>query len=213
MNKAKARDAEERLIGDGERLVEAVLFASPQPVSEAELRRRLPPDVPLDAVLERLVAFYDARGVKLKKRRGHAWAFDCTETLGLVRRHEKPPEPKDMPWATTQVLAVIAWGQPISIGTIDARRGVRTSSKIIQELMDQGWIEKGPLLQEPGNPVGWVTTPAFLERLGLDSLADLPDPDELERGRTDDSGEAAEGERDGQTAGGFFLRTAGGGRG
>lgn len=176
---------DETALRDAERLIEAVVFAWRGAVSEAELRRRLPRDIPLEIVLERLVAFYRDRGVKFTRLGRRKWHFDHLAGLRLLKVTERPVERK-MPRAAVEVLAQIAWGQPISLAAIDERRGVRTSPHTLQLLLEGGWIDRGPILQEPGDPVGWVTTRHFLEQCVLESLSDLPDPDELERGLLDD---------------------------
>lgn len=179
-------ESDESVVRDAERLVEALVFASPHPISEAELRRRLPRDVPLGLVLERLQEFYRDRGARFTRQGRSRWFFDCREALAGMDVHLRP-DVRQMPQAAQEVLAQIVWGQPMSLAAIDERRGVRTSPATMRLLIDGGWIQKGPRLQEPGDPVGWITTPEFLERIHVDSLGDLPDPDELERGPMADS--------------------------
>src|SRR5690606_22860515 len=86
--------------------------------------------------------------------------------------------PKQLSRAAREVLAVIAWEQPITLAQIDEWRGRRTGGSVMRRLEDEGLIAVGAYLQEPGNPAAWVTTEEFLRRLDLDSLEDLPDPEE-----------------------------------
>ncbi|MCA8930275.1 MAG: SMC-Scp complex subunit ScpB, partial [Alphaproteobacteria bacterium] len=159
------------------RLVEALLFAAEAPVAEAEIARRLPPDVKVSAVIERLQLDYAGRGVE-PVQLGGKWAFrtapDLAPALELTRREERR-----LTRAMEETLAIIAYHQPITRPEIEAIRGVSVGSTTMDALLDTGWIKPGPRKDVPGRPLTWLTAPAFLEAFGLASLKDLPGLDEL----------------------------------
>ena len=151
------------------RLVEALLFAAAEPISEAEIARRLPASVKLSAVIERLQLDYAGRGVEPVKL-GGKWHFrtapDLAPRLALTRAME-------------ETLAIIAYHQPITRPEIEAIRGVSVGSSTMEALLETGWVKPGPRKEVPGRPLTWATTPEFLEAFGLAQLGDLPGVDEL----------------------------------
>lgn len=159
------------------RLVEALLFAAEAPLSEAELARRLPPDVKLSAVLERLQLDYAGRGVEPVVLNGR-WSFrtapDLGPALALTKREERR-----LTRAMEETLAIVAYHQPVTRPEIEAIRGVSVGSTTMEALLETGWVRAGPRKDVPGRPLTWLTTPAFLEAFGLSHLRDLPGMDEL----------------------------------
>ena len=163
---------------DAKRLVEAVLFASAEPVGEAELQARLGTGAHVADVLAELARDYEGRGVRLE-RVGHAWAFrtapDLAPRLASVR-----VQARRLSRAALETLAVIAYQQPVTRAEIEAVRGVAVASGTLDLLVAQGWVAPKGRREAPGRPVTWVTTGAFLDGFGLGSLDDLPCLDELE---------------------------------
>jgi segregation and condensation protein B len=159
------------------RAAEAVLFASREPVSEADLASRLPPDTDLRAVLARLQASYAGRGINLVRVAG-AWAFRTAPDLAasLAREIE---EPRKLSRAALETLAIIAYHQPVTRAEIEDIRGVATSRGTIDALLESSWIRLRGRRRTPGRPVTYGTTPAFLAHFGLDAIDDLPGLDEL----------------------------------
>ena len=159
------------------RLVEALLFAAAEPVSEAEIARRLPPGVKVATVIERLQLDYAGRGVEPVQLDGK-WHFrtapDLAPALEITRQEERR-----LSRAMEETLAIIAYHQPVTRPEIEAIRGVSVGSSTIDGLLETGWIKPGPRKDVPGRPLTWLTTPAFLEAFGLASLRDLPGLDEL----------------------------------
>ncbi len=159
------------------RLVEALLFAAAEPISEAEIARRLPASVKLSAVIERLQLDYAGRGVEPVKL-GGKWHFrtapDLAPRLALTRR-----EDRRLTRAMEETLAIIAYHQPITRPEIEAIRGVSVGSSTMEALLETGWVKPGPRKEVPGRPLTWATTPEFLEAFGLAQLGDLPGVDEL----------------------------------
>jgi segregation and condensation protein B len=159
------------------RLVEALLFASAEPVPMALLRDRLPESADLGAILSDLQALYTGRGVELV-RRGDAWAFRTAGDLAAAMTKEVD-QPRKLSRATVETLAIIAYHQPVTRGEIETIRGVAVSRGVLDTLLELGWVKPGRRRESPGRPVTWVTTPEFLDHFGLVNTNDLPGLDEL----------------------------------
>lgn len=159
------------------RLVEALLFAAPEPLADGAIRARLPESADLAAVLERLQADYRGRGVQLVQVAG-GWAFRTAPDLADRLRLDAV-RPKRLTRAALETLAIIAYHQPVSRAEIEAIRGVSTSRGTLDALLEAGWVRPGRRRQTPGRPQTWVTTPGFLDHFSLDSLDDLPGVEEM----------------------------------
>lgn len=159
------------------RLLEAVLFASTDPVTEKSLAHRLPEGVEARPLLEQLQSDYAGRGVNLVHV-GGSWAFRSADDLGPLLNREIEVARK-LGRATIETLAIIAYHQPITRGEIEEIRGVSLSKGTFDALFEQGWIRPRGRRQTPGRPTAWGTTDGFLDHFGLESLKDLPGLDEL----------------------------------
>lgn len=159
------------------RLLEALLFASADPVPEEALAARFGPDADLAGLLEELRQHYAPRGVNLV-RSGAGWAFRTALDLAPHLRLEEEVARK-LSRAAIETLAIIAYHQPVTRGEIEAIRGVATSKGTLDLLMEQGWIRPGKRRETPGRPLTWLTTDHFLDHFGLESLRDLPGLDDL----------------------------------
>ena len=160
------------------RIMEAVIFAAGRPVDAATLAAQLPEGTDVEAGLARLAAHYQHRGVHLVKVAG-GWTFrtapDLAEHLTVhrvVRRR--------LSRAALETLAIIAYHQPVTRAEVEEIRGVHLGRGTLDLLLEAGWIAPKGRRRTPGRPVTWVTTPAFMEHFGLESLDDLPGVDELE---------------------------------
>ncbi len=162
-----------------ERLVEAVVFASSEPVSEAEILKRLPEgsEYLFPQIINGLKAFYKNRGFFLVER-NKAWCFrtdpDLSNSLEIVKQ-----VPRKLSKAAMETLAVIAYHQPVTRPEIENIRGVAVSKGTLDLLMEEGWIALGRRREVPGRPVTWKTTQHFLDCFGLERLKDLPGVDEM----------------------------------
>jgi segregation and condensation protein B len=159
------------------RIAEAMLFASAEPVAGKTLTERLPKDVALDAVMEELTALYANRGVNLV-RVGEAWAFRTAPDLSFLLRDEAPQQ-KKLSRAALEVLATIAYHQPVTRAEIEDVRGVETSKGTLDLLLESGWVRMRGRRRTPGRPVTYGTSAAFLDHFGLSELRDLPGLDEI----------------------------------
>ncbi len=125
-------------LAEVERIVEALVFASAEPVSEAFLAERLPRGTNVNAVMQRLVEAYAPRGVNLI-RTADRWAFRTAADLSLVI-HKDDNETKKLSRAALEVLAIIAYHQPVTRAEIEEIRGVQTSKGTLDVLMEAGWV-------------------------------------------------------------------------
>lgn len=161
----------------GLRLLEALLFASAEPLPEALLAARLGEGINAAALLAELRRQYHSRGVNLV-RVGGGWAFRTAEDLApLLRREEEVG--RKLSRAAVETLAIIAYHQPVTRGEIEQIRGVATSKGTLDILLELGWIRPGKRRETPGRPLTWVTTEGFLDHFGLDGLRDLPGLEDL----------------------------------
>ncbi len=164
-------------MGAQERMVEAVLFASTEPVTLAELTRRLPEGCDPAEALAHLRRRYDGRGVTLVKV-GDAYAFRTAPDLGHLMRKESV-EARKLSRAAIETLAIVAYHQPVTRTEIEEIRGVAVSRGTVDQLLELDWIRLGRRRMTPGRPVTFVVTEAFLDHFGLESARDLPGIKEL----------------------------------
>lgn len=159
------------------RIVEALLFAAPTPLSEQELADRLPRGADVRSLLLTLQAFYASRGVNLVRAAGR-WTFRTAADLSFLLHRERPEERK-LSRAALETLAIVAYHQPVTRAEIEEVRGVTVAKGTLDLLLETGWVRIRGRRKTPGRPVTFGTTPAFLEHFGLDSISDLPGLDEL----------------------------------
>jgi segregation and condensation protein B len=173
--KAGSQSAEERR--QGLRMVEALLFASAEPVSAQDLASRLPEGSDVAGILRELQQTYASRGVNLIQVAGK-WSFRTAGDLSFLLAREAV-EQKKLSRAALETLAIIAYHQPVTRAEIEEIRGVATSRGTIDLLLETGWIRMRGRRRSPGRPVTYGTTEAFLVHFGMDSVADLPGLEEL----------------------------------
>lgn len=159
------------------RIVEALLFASSEPLAATEIAAYLGEGADPAALLAVLQADYAGRGVNLV-RRGDKWAFRTAEDLGFLLRREET-ENKALSRAALETLSIIAYHQPSTRAEIEEVRGVQTGRGTLDLLMEAGWVKMRGRRRTPGRPVTYGTTEAFLDHFGLESLGDLPGLEEL----------------------------------
>src|SRR5207249_7053170 len=158
-------------------LLEAMLFASAEPVDEKSLAERLPQDIDVHAALLRLQEDYATCGVNLV-RIGGKWTFRTATDLSWLLSKETV-ETRKLSRAAVETLAIIAYHQPVTRAEIEDIRGVTTSKGSIDVLLQTGWIRPRGRRKSPGRPLTYGTSEAFLSHFGLDALADLPGLEEL----------------------------------
>ena len=159
------------------RMVEALLFAAAEPLSEADLAARLPEGVEVRALLAELQAAYAGRGVNLR-RIDERWALRTAEDLGFLLQREVVEE-RRLSRAALETLAIIAYHQPVTRAEIEEIRGVSISKGTLDVLLETGWVRLRGRRRSPGRPVTYGTTSGFLDHFGLEAIADLPGLAEL----------------------------------
>ena len=162
--------------GDLLRAVEATLFAAEAPMSAEAISTHLGGADVREALAE-LAAHYQARGVVLVER-AKRWHFQTAPDLAHLLRRERE-ELRRLSRAATEVLAIVAYHEPVSRAEIEAIRGVQTAKGTLDVLMEAGWVRVAGRREVPGRPVIYATTPEFLDHFGLASRKDLPGIDEL----------------------------------
>lgn len=159
------------------RIVEALLFAAPEPLSEEQLAERLPRGADLRMLLVTLQAFYAPRGVNLVHVAGK-WTFRTAEDLGFLL-HKETQEERKLSRAALETLAIVAYHQPVTRAEIEEVRGVAVAKGTLDLLLETGWLRIRGRRKAPGRPVTFGTTQAFLEHFGLEAIGDLPGLDDL----------------------------------
>ena len=159
------------------RLLEAIIFASAEPVAERVLAERLPDGGNVGELLEELRGMYENRGVNLVKV-GKGVAFRTSPDLSELMKVERVLTRK-LSRAAVETLAIVAYHQPITRAEIEEGRGVSLSKGNIDILLEAGWVKPRGRRRLPGRPVTWGTTDLFLDHFGLESLNALPGVDEL----------------------------------
>ena len=164
-------------MAEQERMVEAILFASAEPVTVADMTARMPHGCDAEAALALLRARYEGRGVRVVQV-GESWAIRTAPDLGHLLQKETV-EMRKLSRAAIETLAIIAYHQPVTRAEIEEIRGVSVSRGTVDLLIEMEWIRFGRRRMTPGRPVTFVVTPAFLEHFGLETARDLPGLKEL----------------------------------
>ncbi len=159
------------------RIIEALLFASSEPLSDEALLECLPDGVELTPVMETIAQVYAQRGVNLVKV-ADKWQFRTAEDLSFLLRREATAQ-KRLSKAALETIAIIAYHQPVTRAEIEEIRGVSISKGTLDILLEMGWAKLRGRRRTPGKPVTYGTTQEFLEHFGLENISDLPGLSEL----------------------------------
>jgi segregation and condensation protein B len=159
------------------RLLEALIFASAEPLDERTLADRLGAGIDLRKLLAELKQDYAGRGIDLVCTAGR-WSFRTAPDLAEKLRVDAEVQRK-LSRATVETLSIIAYHQPVTRAEIESIRGVATSKGTLDILMEAGWVRPGKRRESPGRPLTWITTDGFLDHFGLESLRDLPNLEDL----------------------------------
>lgn len=158
------------------RAVEAALFAAVEPMSAEAIGAHLG-GADVRGALAQLARHYDRRGIHVVERGGR-WHFQTAPDLAHLLRREKE-DVRRLSRAATEVLAIVAYHEPVSRAEIESIRGVQTAKGTLDVLLEAGWIRIAGRREVPGRPVIYATTAEFLTHFGLESRRDLPGIDEL----------------------------------
>lgn len=164
-------------MGEQERMVEAILFASAEPMTVRSLEERMPHGCDAAEALAHVRKRYEGRGVGVIKV-GDGWVFRTAPDLGFLMQREKV-ETRKLSRAAIETLAIIAYHQPATRAEIEEIRGVSVSRGTVDQLLEMEWIRFGRRRMTPGRPVTFVVTQTFLDHFGLEGVRDLPGLKEL----------------------------------
>jgi segregation and condensation protein B len=168
------------MIDDLERAIEAMLFASDEALDARQVANRLGDEMTpgeVRTIIVRIAARHDGSGIELVERGGH-WHFQTPADLAHLLRRERD-DPRKLSRAAAEVLAIVAYHEPVSRAEIEAIRGVQTSKGTLDVLMEAEWVAPAGRREVPGRPLIYKTTDAFLQHFGLNSRKDLPGIDDL----------------------------------
>jgi len=159
------------------RLIEALLFASKDPVPTTVLAAQIPEDEDISEILETLQSHYSNRGIVLENA-GNTWAFRTASDLAGDLAIQRVAS-RRLSRAAMETMAIIAYHQPVTRAEIEDIRGVAVAKGTVDTLLEAGWIKPRGRKQTPGRPLMWGTTDAFLDHFGLSTVKELPGMDEL----------------------------------
>lgn len=156
-----------------QRSIEAILMVVDEPVSETTLAQVLErPETEVVEALGQMVASYEGRGFELKKINGGWRFYSHPDQASVVERFVLDGQQSRLTQAALETLAVIAYRQPISRARVSAIRGVNVEA-VMKTLVNRGLVEEAGVEHESG-AILYKTTSYFLERLGINSIDDLP---------------------------------------
>ncbi len=165
------------MINNDIKIIEALLFASDEPILENDLLEKIHNKEKINEYLEELINFYSGRGICLKKT-GLKWSFrtspDIAEHLTIFKKQRRK-----ISRAALETLAIVAYHQPVTRSEIENIRGVQMGRGSIDHLLEIGWIRPSGRKNVPGKPTLWSTTDKFLEHFEIENLDNLPNKKEL----------------------------------
>ena len=162
---------------ENEKILEAIIFASSEPLSINDLKKSCPFIKDIGESINKLMDFYSNRAVNLVKIK-NTYAFRTSPYYSnhIAQKIEKKVK---LSKAAKETLAVIAYHQPITRTEIEDIRGVSLHKGLIDTLLESKWVSIGPRRNTPGIPVTYVTTNYFLDYFRLSSVKDLPNFKEM----------------------------------
>ncbi|MDC3185435.1 SMC-Scp complex subunit ScpB [Candidatus Pelagibacter sp.] len=165
-------------ISDVEKEIEAVLFASSEPLTaESILEKITKKNTNVLKCLEKIQSFYSNRGINLvcisKK-----WSFRTSQSLSYLMSSQKFVE-KKLSQAAIETLSIIVYHQPVTRAEIEEIRGVAFGTNTLEILMELNWVKPVGRKNVIGKPIQYGTTDDFLSHFSLQKLSDLPTIDEL----------------------------------
>ena len=162
---------------DGEREVEAIVFAAAEPLDVDTLESKISKKIDVEKILKKIQSSYSSRGINLvcisKK-----WSFRTAKNLSNLMSKEKSVE-KKLSKAAIETLAIIVYHQPVTRSEIEEIRGVAFGTNTLEILMELNWVKPKGRKDVPGKPIQYGTTDDFLSHFNLQKLSDLPTVDEL----------------------------------
>ena len=156
--------------------LEAIIFASDSAVSLARLKEAFQDKyskTQLRQFLQQLAMLQHGRSIELIET-AQGFRFQVRAKYRTIITQVWPERPTRLSPSLLEILAVIAYHQPVTRADIEQIRGVSNNSQILRTLFDWNWIKESGFRELPGRPALLVTTPQFLNAFGLNSLSQLP---------------------------------------
>ena len=156
--------------------LEAIIFASDAPVSLARLKESFQNQYSkqdLRQFLQQLAMLQHGRSIELIET-AQGFRFQVRAKYRQIVAQTWPERPTRLSPSLPEMLAVVAYHQPVTRADIEQIRGVSNNSQLLRTLFDWNWIKESGFRELPGRPALLVTTPQFLNAFGLNSLGQLP---------------------------------------
>ena len=163
---------------DGEREVEAIIFAAAEPLDVDTIESKVSKKVDVEKILKKIQSTYSSRGINLVCI-SNKWSFRTAKNLSNLMSKEKTIE-KKLSKAAIETLAIIVYHQPVTRAEIEEIRGVAFGTNTLEILMELNWVKPKGRKDVPGKPIQYGTTDDFLSHFNLQKLSDLPTVDELD---------------------------------
>jgi len=160
------------------RIVEALVFASAKAIPIKSVLPFLQDEAQLPEIIELIRSRYDERSGLSFEVSGDQLAFRTKADIARYLSLDKPVQ-KPLSRAALEVLAIIAYHQPITRSEIEEIRGISLSRGTLDILLELEWIRPLGRRRTPGRPLTWGTSPTFLDHFGVKSTDDLPGMEEL----------------------------------
>ena len=158
--------------------LEALVFASDKPLRDRELQHHLPNEINVADVISVVMKRYDESGGVELCRVEDGWAFRTRPAVAERLKQHKMVE-RPLSRAALEVLAIIAYHQPVTRAEIEEIRGISLSKGTMDILLELTWIKPRGRRRTPGRPLTWGTSPTFLDYFGLSNISDLPGMEDL----------------------------------
>ena len=164
-------------LSEGEKEVEAILFAAAEPLDVDTIESKVPKKINVLNILNKLQNIYKSRGINLVCI-SNKWSFRTSENLSSLMSEQKTVE-KKLSKAAIETLSIIVYHQPVTRAEIEEIRGVAFGTNTLEILMELNWVRTQGRKDVPGKPIQYGTTEEFLSHFNLQKLSDLPTIDEL----------------------------------
>ena len=162
---------------DGEREVEAIVFAAAEPLDIDTIKSKISKKIDVEKILKKIQSTYTSRGINLVCI-SNKWSFRTAKNLSKLMSKEKSLE-KKLSKAAIETLSIIVYHQPVTRVEIEEIRGVAFGTNTLEILMELNWVKPKGRKDVPGKPIQYGTTDDFLSHFNLQKLSDLPTVDEL----------------------------------
>ncbi len=164
-------------LSNGEREVEAIIFAAAEPLDVDTIEQRVSKKIDINKILKKLQNIYENRGFNLVCI-SNKWSFRTASNLSSLMSSQKSIE-KKLSKAAIETLSIIVYHQPVTRAEIEEIRGVAFGTNTLDILMELNWVKPMGRKEVPGKPIQYGTTEDFLSHFNLQKLSDLPTVDEL----------------------------------